>query len=85
MVDAFKPEYVAPLVGYLASADCQTTGELYEVSGGWAAQTRWERSGGHGFPNDRALQPEDIIAQWKNITNFGRFSFCLTHCLSNDG
>jgi multifunctional beta-oxidation protein len=48
MVDAFKPDYVAPLVGYLASTDCETTGELFEVSGGWAAKVRWERSGGVG-------------------------------------
>jgi len=46
MVDAFKPDFVAPLVGYLASEDCETSGELFEVSGGWAAQVRWERSGG---------------------------------------
>lgn len=46
MVDAFKPDFVAPLVGYLASGDCETTGDLFEVSGGWAAQVRWERSGG---------------------------------------
>lgn len=46
MVDAFKPDYVAPLVGYLASTSCESTGELFEVSGGWAAQVRWQRTGG---------------------------------------
>lgn len=50
MVDAFKPDYVAPLVGFLASTDCETTGELFEVSGGWAAKVRWERSGGVSPP-----------------------------------
>lgn len=24
----------------------------------------------HGFPNDRPLTPEDIVKQWKKITNF---------------
>ncbi|CDZ96369.1 multifunctional beta-oxidation protein [Phaffia rhodozyma] len=70
MVDAFKPDFVAPLVGYLASDDCETTGDLFEVSGGWASQVRWERSGGYGFPNDRPLTADQIVSQWKKITDF---------------
>ncbi|KAH9964369.1 peroxisomal hydratase-dehydrogenase-epimerase [Lactifluus volemus] len=71
MVDAFKPDFVAPVVGYLVSKDnTETTGSLYEVSGGWAAQTRWQQAGGHGFPVNTALSPEDVIAKWQAITNF---------------
>ncbi|TFK72928.1 multifunctional beta-oxidation protein [Pluteus cervinus] len=70
MVDAFKTDYIAPLVGYLSSADNITTGSLFEVLGGWAAQTRWQRSGGHGFPSDRPYTPEDVVAKWSDITNF---------------
>ncbi|KAI0300890.1 peroxisomal hydratase-dehydrogenase-epimerase [Russula brevipes] len=58
MVDAFKPDFVAPIVGYLVS------------KGGWAAQTRWQQAGGHGFPVNKALSPEDVIAKWADITNF---------------
>lgn len=72
MVDAFKPDFIAPLVGYLSSADNeQTTGSLFEVLGGWAAQTRWQRAGGYGFPTNRAYTPEDVVAKWGQITNFG--------------
>ncbi|KAG6865915.1 hypothetical protein C0991_010748 [Blastosporella zonata] len=72
MVDAFKPEYIAPLVGYLSSADnTQTSGSLFEVLGGWAAQTRWQRAGGHGFPTNKPYTPEDIVTKWGVITNFG--------------
>ena len=40
MVDAFKPDYIAPIVGYLTSeANDETTGCLFEIMGGWAAQT----------------------------------------------
>jgi multifunctional beta-oxidation protein len=46
MVDAFKPDFVAPLVGYLSSDECQTSGDIFEVSGGWAAKVRWQRTGG---------------------------------------
>ncbi|KIY51787.1 NAD(P)-binding protein [Fistulina hepatica ATCC 64428] len=71
MVDAFKPDYVAPVVGYLSSsANQSTSGTLFEVSGGWAAQTRWQRAGGHGFPTKTALEPEHIVAKWGVITNF---------------
>lgn len=48
MVQAFKPDYVAPLVGYLTSeANTETTQQLYEVSGGWVAAVRWQRAYGH--------------------------------------
>jgi multifunctional beta-oxidation protein len=42
----FKPDYVAPIVGFLSSADCVDSGTVYEVFAGWAAQVRWERTGG---------------------------------------
>lgn len=70
MVAKFKPDFVAPVVGYLASEANETTGALFEVGGGWAAQTRWQRTGGHGFPHNEKLTPEAIISQWKKITNF---------------
>lgn len=81
MVDAFKPDYIAPLVGYLSSKDnVETSGSLFEVLGGWAAQTRWQRSGGHGFFADQPFTPEDVLANWHKITDFddGR----ATHPLS---
>ncbi|KAH7913555.1 peroxisomal hydratase-dehydrogenase-epimerase [Hygrophoropsis aurantiaca] len=71
MVDAFKPDYIAPVVGYLTSEDnTDTSGRLFEISGGWAAQTRWQRAGGHGFPANKILTPEDVIAKWDVFTNF---------------
>jgi hypothetical protein len=49
----------------------ETSGDLFEVLGGWAAQTRWQRSSGHGFTTKKQLTPEDIISKWKVITDFG--------------
>lgn len=51
----------------------ETTGDLFEVLGGWAAQTRWQRSGGFGFSPKQPFTPEDVIAKWKNITEFSKF------------
>lgn len=71
MVQAFKPHYVAPLVALLVSDKCpDPTGGLYEVGCGWQAQTRWQRTGGHGFPIDVALAPEHVIEHWDRIATF---------------
>lgn len=47
MVVAFSPDFVAPVVGYLTSEQCETTQGIYEISGGWVASVRWQRS--YGF------------------------------------
>lgn len=71
MVQAFKPDYIAPLVVALCSDKVPSpTGNLYEVGSGWVGQTRWQRSGGHGFPIDVKLTPEAVLSQWKRITDF---------------
>lgn len=72
MVQAFKPDYVAPLVALLSSDKVPhpPTGGLFEVGSGWFARTRWQRSGGHGFPVDVKLTPEHVLGAWKDIINF---------------
>ncbi|QPG94718.1 bifunctional hydroxyacyl-CoA dehydrogenase/enoyl-CoA hydratase fox2 [Epichloe festucae Fl1] len=71
MVQAFKPDYIAPLVLALCSDDCpDPTGGLYEVGSGWCGKTRWQRTGGHGFPVNVTLTPEEVVKNWKNIANF---------------
>ncbi|KAL8642655.1 MAG: hypothetical protein Q9228_000660 [Teloschistes exilis] len=72
MVQAFKPEQVAPLVVALSSDKVPQppTGNLYEVGSGWHARTRWQRSGGHGFPVDVKLTPEAVLKAWNDIVNF---------------
>ena len=72
MVQAFKPEQVAPMVVALCSDKVPQppTGRLFEVGSGWQARTRWQRTGGYGFPVDIKLTPEAVLKQWKTITNF---------------
>lgn len=72
MVQAFKPEQVAPMVVALCSdrVPKPPTGGLFEVGSGWQARTRWQRTGGHGFPVDIRLTPETVLKQWEAITNF---------------
>ncbi|KAG6013090.1 bifunctional hydroxyacyl-CoA dehydrogenase/enoyl-CoA hydratase fox2 [Claviceps lovelessii] len=71
MVQAFKPDYIAPLVLALCGDDCpDPTGGLYEVGSGWCGKTRWQRTGGHGFPVNVKLTPEEVVKHWKDIVNF---------------
>ncbi|KAF3079234.1 bifunctional hydroxyacyl-CoA dehydrogenase/enoyl-CoA hydratase fox2 [Orbilia oligospora] len=71
IVQALKPDYIAPLVALLSSNHCpDPTGGLYEVGSGWVGKTRWQRSGGHGFPIDKPLTVEDVAAQWNRISSF---------------
>ncbi|CAZ82831.1 unnamed protein product [Tuber melanosporum] len=46
------------------------TGGLYETGSGWFGKTRWQRSGGYGFPVDTPLTPEAVRASWEVIINF---------------
>ncbi|OCH95482.1 multifunctional beta-oxidation protein [Obba rivulosa] len=70
-IDALREDYVAPVVGYLASeANEETTCGLFEVAAGWVAQLRWQRTGGHGFPVNKPLTPEAILSKWKVIIDF---------------
>jgi len=72
LIQAFKPDYIAPVVLALCSDKVPNnpTGGLYEVGSGWVGRTRWQRSGGHGFPVDVPLTPEAVAKQWKKIIDF---------------
>lgn len=72
MVKAFKPDYVAPIVVLLCSDQVPepATGRLFESGSGWAAETRWQRTGGWAFPPGEIFTPEDVISKWDKITNF---------------
>ncbi|KAI1142391.1 NAD(P)-binding protein [Hypoxylon sp. FL0543] len=72
LVQAFKPDYIAPLVLALCSDKVpkNPTGYLYEVGSGWCGRTRWQRSGGIGFPIDVKLVPEEVAKNWPKIVDF---------------
>jgi multifunctional beta-oxidation protein len=71
MVQAFKPDYVAPMVVLLCSDKCpEPTGGLFEVGSGWQGRTRWQRTGGHAFPIDVKLTPEAVLKEWDSIVTF---------------
>ncbi len=75
LTDALKPEYVSPLVAYLAHESCTETGGLFEVGGGFVSKLRWQRTEGKTFKLGKALEPEAIAASWKDITDFDKATY----------
>ena len=70
VVDALKPEYVSPVVLFLGHEECQETGALFEVGGGFCAKLRWERTKGKIWKLGRNITIENVRKAWGEITNF---------------
>lgn len=41
VVEALKPDYVAPVVGFLVHDSCEENGSLLEVGAGYVCKMRW--------------------------------------------
>ena len=70
MVQALRPEYVAPLVAFLCHESVSETGSLFETGAGYMAKLRWERSKGVIFKLDDTFTLGAIATRWKEIIDF---------------
>ena len=70
MLENLKPEYVTPLVAWLAHDECQETGGLFEVGAGFFGKLRWERTEGKIFKLGKEISPEAVRSSWEQITDF---------------
>ncbi|XP_068943945.1 peroxisomal multifunctional enzyme type 2 [Petaurus breviceps papuanus] len=71
LVDALKPDYVAPLVLWLCHESCEENGGLFEVGAGWIGKLRWERTlGAIVRQKNQPMTPEAVKANWKKICDF---------------
>mmetsp|Transcript_11822 Transcript_11822/g.22678 ORF Transcript_11822/g.22678 Transcript_11822/m.22678 type:complete len:446 (-) Transcript_11822:1064-2401(-) len=73
IVDALKPEFVAPLVGFLCHDSCEDSGQMFEVGAGWIAKLRWQRTEGAFF--NAGFSPDDVKSQWGTISDFTRVQY----------
>ena len=72
MVQAFKPDYVVPVVLVMCSDNMPgtPTGRLFESGSGWVGETRWQRTAGAQFPVNKQLTPEAVVKAFKKIVTF---------------
>lgn len=67
LVDAWKPDYVAPILAFLCHEEAPCTGSIFESGGGWVAEVKWKRTQGVYFDLDKPFGPEEIKAQFAQI------------------
>ena len=65
----FEPEYVSPVLAYLASEACTDTGRIYAVGGGYVSRVALLEGAGRTF--DQVPTPEDIADAWEQIQIIG--------------
>jgi len=70
MVEAMKPAFVAPLVGYLVHESCKESGSIFEVGAGWMAKLRWQRTKGSFFDINKEITVEDVASRIGEVTDF---------------
>lgn len=74
LVEALKPEFVAPLVAVLVHETCPENGSLFEVGAGYICKNRWQRSEGVLFRTTE-LTPENVRKNWERIVDFTKGTF----------
>jgi len=69
MLDALRPEYVAPVVAFLCHESCDDTGGLFELGGGWVGKLKWSRAKGAVMAPGNAT-PEEVAKIWSKVVDF---------------
>lgn len=76
IVEAWKPDYVAPLVLFLCSEGVPCSGSIFESGGGWAGEVKFMRTAGVYFDIGELnvpgcpFGPDDIAAKFDQICDF---------------
>jgi NAD(P)-dependent dehydrogenase (short-subunit alcohol dehydrogenase family) len=69
LLERLEPEYVSPLVAYLASEACTDTGRIYSVGGGYMARVAILE--GEGTTFDGVPSPDDVADKWDELNRVG--------------
>ncbi|MEO9321950.1 SDR family NAD(P)-dependent oxidoreductase [Nocardioides sp. C4-1] len=66
LADSLDPSLVAPLVLWLSSEECRSSGEVYNVGGGRVARVLVAQAPGYF---SRSVSPEDLREHWDDIND----------------
>ncbi|MBX3184954.1 MAG: SDR family oxidoreductase [Polyangiaceae bacterium] len=69
VLEKLLPEYVSPLVAYLASEGCASSGEVYAVGGGYISRVAIVEGAGVGL---KQHSPEDVASAWEQISDLSK-------------
>ncbi len=69
LLERLEPEYVSPLVAYLASEACTSTGRIYSVGGGYMARVALLE--GEGVAFDGVPSPDDVADRFGEVDQVG--------------
>ena len=72
LLEKLKPELVSPLVAYLASEQCQESGQIYAVGGGYVSRVAIVEGSGAYFDAAATLTPEQIAERWGEISDLSK-------------
>ncbi len=71
VLEKLLPEYVSPLVAYLASEGLEDTAQVYAVGGGYFSRVAVVEGEGVGIATDK-VSPEAVAEQWKAINDLSK-------------
>jgi len=72
LVPLLKPELVAPLVAYLCSEQCRTTGDIICAGGGYYAKVQVVEGRGIRLSLEQEITPEMIAEKYSEISKMER-------------
>lgn len=78
LIEALKPEYVVPLVGYLCHEGTETNGAAFEVGAGWVGRLRWQRTQGNFWDISNNFTPESVRDGWDTVSDWSSPSYPTT-------
>jgi NAD(P)-dependent dehydrogenase (short-subunit alcohol dehydrogenase family) len=71
IVSALKPEFVTPVVAWLAHESCTESGQVLEAGGGWVSKVKWQHAKGKHFDVQHGgLTPEDVAGASAELNDF---------------
>lgn len=75
LVEASKPEYVAPIIGFLCSDDADVpSGAVLEAGSGFFAELQWRRADGVFLDINKGITADDIKKNWSKITDMSNLN-----------